>query len=80
MLDVRQPAEVERSSIEDQRCRNIPLPELRISDINVDRNTEIIFVCQTGIRSYEACFILKGLGYGHTKYLSGGMRAWDFLP
>ncbi len=78
LLDVRQPAEVERGRIEDRRVVCVPLGELRQLPLRVTADTEVVVICQTGLRSYEACRILRSLGFERTRLLQGGVKVWDY--
>jgi len=79
LLDVRQPKEVEKNKIEDRRLKHVSLLDLRREMAKAPKDVEIVCVCQTGPRSYEACMTLKGMGLGKVSFLEGGMRVWPFL-
>jgi NADPH-dependent 2,4-dienoyl-CoA reductase/sulfur reductase-like enzyme/rhodanese-related sulfurtransferase len=74
LIDVRTPKEFSLGTIEG--AKNISVDELRnrLSEIPQDR--EIIIFCQTGLRSYIACRILRQKGYGKVKNLSGGYKTY----
>jgi len=74
LIDVRTPEEFSLGTIEG--AKNIPVDELRnrLSEIPQDR--EIIIFCQTGVRSYIACRILRQKGYKKVKNLSGGYKTY----
>ncbi len=76
LLDVREAAELAQGGIQDQRVKCVALTELRDTGPGVSPDTEIIAICQSGLRGYEACRILEGKGFTNTKYLQGGTKAW----
>ena len=43
---------------------------------DIPENKELICFCQLGMRSYEACRTLEGMGIGDVKFLEGGLRFW----
>ncbi|NQU08481.1 MAG: FAD-dependent oxidoreductase [Candidatus Abyssubacteria bacterium] len=77
LLDVREPGEVEKSGLDDERVRALPLSRLRASSGDIPRDKELICFCQLGMRSYEACRTLEGMGIGNVKFLEGGLRLWS---
>jgi NADPH-dependent 2,4-dienoyl-CoA reductase/sulfur reductase-like enzyme/rhodanese-related sulfurtransferase len=77
LLDVREMTEVEKAKFEDRRVCAIPLSQLRSSASKVPNARELICLCQMGMRSYEACLTLKGMGFENVKFLEGGLRFWS---
>ena len=77
LLDVREMGEVEKSKLEDKRVCTIPLSRLRSSSGEIPTDREVVCFCQLGMRSYEACRTLEGLGFEDVKYLEGGLRLWS---
>ncbi len=77
VVDVREPAEYygDMGHIKDSLL--IPLMELKD---NLDRfraeNKKLIFVCNSGERSYYACSFLKDQGIENVLNLKGGMIQW----
>ena len=70
-VDVRTPAEYKGRNI--RQFKNIPLG----SDFSkLPKDKEIIFICQSGMRSSQACKQLKKLGYDNVTNVRGGMSAW----
>jgi len=76
ILDVREMNEVEKSKLEDKRVCAIPLSRLRSSSEEILKDREVVCFCQLGMRSYEACRTLEGLGFEDVKFLEGGLRFW----
>lgn len=54
---------------------NIPQDELRDRLDEVPRDKELILVCNSGVRSFEAHVTLEHLGIGPTRNLQGGVGA-----
>lgn len=79
LLDVREPFELLDGAIEG--VINIPLGELpgRISELPKDKSKEIVCICRSGNRSYEACHFLYKNGYKNVLNLEGGTKAWKAI-
>jgi NADPH-dependent 2,4-dienoyl-CoA reductase/sulfur reductase-like enzyme/rhodanese-related sulfurtransferase len=77
LLDVREANEVEQSALDDDRVCSIPLSRLSTSAEEVPRDKELICFCRLGMRSYEACRTLAGMGVDDVKFLEGGLRLWE---
>lgn len=70
-IDVRTPAEYKGRNI--PQFKNIPLG----SGFNqLPKDKEIVVICQSGMRSSQACKQLKKLGYGRVTNVRGGMSAY----
>lgn len=70
-LDVRTPAEYKGRNI--KQFNNIPLG----SDFSkLPKDKEIVVICQSGLRSSQACKQLKKLGYEKVTNVRGGMSAY----
>lgn len=78
LVDVRQPEEVAARRLADSRVRHIPLGELRRRLGELDRDAEIVCLCELGVRSYEAAVALKGAGFARAAFLEGGLEAWPW--
>ncbi len=70
-LDVRTPQEYQARHIES--FQNIPLGS-DFSSLPKDR--EIVVICQSGLRSIQACKQLKKLGYTNITNVRRGMNDW----
>lgn len=70
-IDVRTPAEYKNRHI--SKFKNIPLG---IDLSTLPNNKEIIVICQSGMRSNQACKQLKKLGYTKITNVRGGMNAY----
>lgn len=70
-IDVRTPAEYKGRNI--PQFKNIPLG----SGFNrLPKDKEIVVICQSGMRSSQACKQLKKLGYERVTNVRGGMSAY----
>ncbi|MFG3613596.1 rhodanese-like domain-containing protein [Rummeliibacillus stabekisii] len=70
-VDVRTPGEYKTRHI--RQFKNIPLG----SDFSkLPKDKEIVVICQSGMRSAQACKQLKKLGYENITNVRGGMSAW----
>lgn len=77
IIDVREPAEYYGDMGHIKDSIHIPLMELKDS-IDKLRNNErkLVFVCNSGERSYYACSFLKDQGIENVINLRGGMIQW----
>ena len=69
LLDVRTPAEYEKSHMEG--FVNVPLDELRDHLSDLDPSKPVYVLCQSGLRSYLACRILMQHGFD-CSHIAGG--------
>ena len=74
LLDVRNPNELAKGKF--KNSQNIPLDDLRERLNELDKKTEYIVSCQTGLRSYNAERILKQEGY-KVKNLDGAFGLYS---
>lgn len=74
VVDVRTPAEVARGAI--PGARSIPLHLLPLSASALDKGRPVVFYCQSGGRSSQACAYLQQQGYDKLYNLRGGIMAW----
>jgi NADPH-dependent 2,4-dienoyl-CoA reductase/sulfur reductase-like enzyme/rhodanese-related sulfurtransferase len=77
-LDVRTPGEWEAFRIEAPQTRLLPLRELRTRLDELPRDAEIIIVCHTSVRAYQAQRILDGAGFTNVKFIDGSIAAWPY--
>ncbi len=77
-LDVRSPAEWETFRIEAPQSKLLPLRELRSKLDELPKDAEIIIVCHTSVRAYQAQRILDGAGFKNVKFLDGSIAAWPY--
>ena len=70
-IDVRTPGEFKSRNI--KQFKNIPLG----SDFSkLPKDKEIVVICQSGMRSKQACNQLKKLGFENVTNVRGGMSAY----
>ena len=70
-VDVRTPGEYKARNI--RQFKNIPLG----ADFSkLPKDKEIVVICQSGMRSSQACKQLKKIGYENVTNVRGGMSAW----
>ncbi|MBM7664127.1 rhodanese-related sulfurtransferase [Solibacillus kalamii] len=70
-IDVRTPAEYKARNV--KQFKNLPLG----SDFSkLPKDKEIVVICQSGMRSKQACNQLKKLGYSRVTNIRGGMSAY----
>jgi NADPH-dependent 2,4-dienoyl-CoA reductase/sulfur reductase-like enzyme/rhodanese-related sulfurtransferase/two-component sensor histidine kinase len=75
-IDVRTPQEYEEERIPGTNL--IPLENLRRRLDEIPREKDIMLVCDTGMRAYQASLILKANGFKRVRILEGGLRMWPF--
>ncbi len=81
-LDVREPEEIARVNIQDNRVRLSPLSELAdrqlkaLPDEAQDRDVPIIVFCHHGMRSAQVTAWLRQQGWQHVTSMAGGVAAW----
>ncbi|MDO7487112.1 rhodanese-like domain-containing protein [Peribacillus frigoritolerans] len=73
-IDVRTPNEYKDNHI--KGFINIPLNELGKRTQELSKDSEVIVICQSGIRSSKASKALKKLGFNEVTKVKGGMISW----
>ena len=74
LIDVRTPAEVARGKI--SGAENLPLHVIPQKVEELSGDDKIIFYCQTGARSAQACAFMTSKGVDNVYNLSGGIVTW----
>lgn len=74
IIDVRDPDEFEFQHIPDSV--NIPLNDLQKKLNQIPRDQSVFVICQSGVRSQEACQKLDGLGFASILSIEGGVNAY----
>lgn len=74
LLDVREPWEFAICHIDGSRL--IPMREIPNAIGEINRETEIVVICHTGVRSLQVCYFLQHEGFTNIKNLTGGVHAW----
>lgn len=75
LIDVREAEEVAEGMIEG--AKHIPLGQIPGRLEEIERTSEIIFICRSGYRSERACEYLQQLGYEGCTNMTGGMLQWS---
>jgi len=78
LLDVRSPMEWKNQRIDAPQVELLPLPELRKRIGELPKEEEIVVMCRTSIRAYQALRILAGAGFKDIKFLDGSIAAWPY--
>ena len=74
LLDVREPHELEISSLEGAKL--IPLGQLAARLSELDSADEMVVFCKSGTRSARALELMVSAGFRKVKNLKGGINAW----
>ncbi len=74
LIDVREPHELQISSIEGAEL--IPLGSLASRMHELDSAEDIVLFCKSGTRSARAVELLAGAGFRKQRNLRGGINAW----
>jgi rhodanese-related sulfurtransferase len=73
-VDVRTPSEYKANH--QKSFQNIPLSSLSSKIDTLDKEKDIVVICQSGMRSAKAAKILKKHGFQKIYNVKGGMNAW----
>ena len=74
LIDVRTPTESARGGI--PGARNIPLHLLPLRKQELSDDRTVVFYCQSGNRSAQACAFMAGQGRRNVFNLRGGILGW----
>nr|WP_221301836.1 rhodanese-like domain-containing protein [Texcoconibacillus texcoconensis] len=74
LIDVRTPIEFTGDGI--KTSKNIPVHKIKKQHNELDKDKEVIVICQSGVRSNKASRKLKKLGFKKVKNVKGGMSAF----
>ena len=74
LVDVRTPAEAARGGI--MGAKNIPLHLIPMAEQDLAKQAPVVFYCQTGARSAQACAFMVARGCENVYALRGGIMAW----
>ncbi|WP_249871681.1 rhodanese-like domain-containing protein [Oceanobacillus saliphilus] len=73
-IDVRTPGEYKANHR--KPFKNIPLSNLSSKSVSLDKEKEVVVICQSGMRSAKAAKILKKQGFQNISNVKGGMSSW----
>ncbi|WP_227396450.1 rhodanese-like domain-containing protein [Jeotgalibacillus aurantiacus] len=71
-IDVRTPGEFKARNM--RGFQNIPLGSLPQQASSLDKNKEVVLLCQSGMRSTQAAKVLKKQGFTRIVNVRGGMN------
>lgn len=76
LIDIREP--VEHASGVARQARLLPLRQLpqRLDEIPTDPSKPVLLICNSQNRSSALLRTLRERGYGHVRYVQGGMSEW----
>jgi rhodanese-related sulfurtransferase len=76
LIDIRQPDE--HATGVAAGARLVPMHQLvqRVGEIPVDASVPVLLICNTQNRSSRTMRVLRERGYGHVRYVDGGMSEW----
>lgn len=76
LIDVRTP--VEYREVHVAFARNVPLDQLKPSEVTAGRNGDPLYViCRSGGRGKQACERIAASGFSNVVNVEGGTQAWD---
>ena len=77
IVDVRTIEEYEESHIPNSKLMDIKNPKSFIEEIeNLDKDLNYYVYCHSGVRSVQACQIMKTFGINNVYNLLGGISEW----
>lgn len=74
LVDVRTPAEMSRGIIGGAELMPLHLIPVRASEFKAEER--VVFYCQSGARSAQACAFMAQRGLGEVYNLRGGVMGW----
>jgi rhodanese-related sulfurtransferase len=76
LIDIREPQE--HASGVAAGARLLPMRQLatRLAEIPADPDRPVLLICNTQNRSRATLQALRARGYGHVRYVEGGMSEW----
>jgi rhodanese-related sulfurtransferase len=77
VFDIREPSE--HATGVAKGARLLPMSQLnaRVGEIPQDAKKPVYLICNTQNRSSATLRALRQYGYGHVRYVSGGMSEWN---
>jgi rhodanese-related sulfurtransferase len=77
LLDVRSEEEYEESNIPNSKLLNIRDPQSFMDGLqDLDKSKNFYVYCHSGVRSVQACQIMKTFGFNNLYNLLGGISEW----
>jgi rhodanese-related sulfurtransferase len=76
LIDIREPAEHAGGVAAGAQLLPMRQISTRLSEIPTDPNKSVLLICNTQNRSSATLDALREKGYGHVRYVQGGMSEW----
>ncbi|MFO1328927.1 MAG: rhodanese-like domain-containing protein [Rubrivivax sp.] len=76
VIDIREPDEHARGVAPGARLLPMRQLQSRLAEIPTDPSTPVLLICNTQNRSSATLRALRERGYGHVRYVEGGMSEW----
>lgn len=79
VLDVREPWELERASIQPALCtlKAMPMASIPLRLAELDADAPIAVLCHHGARSMQVAHFLVHNGFSNVANIAGGIAAWS---
>ena len=74
-IDVRTQGEYKQNHI--KQFKNMPLQSLKNNADTLSKDKDVIVICQSGMRSANACKLLHQKGFTSVINVNGGMNSWS---
>ena len=76
MIDIRRPEEVAGRTVRGARLIQRDMLEVELNRDGVPADTQLLLMCQSGLRSHYAAQALRHLGWPDSWSVTGGFSAW----
>lgn len=76
LIDIREPAEQTGGVAAGAQLLPMRQISTRLSEIPTDPNKPVLLICNTQKRSSATLEALREKGYGHVRFVEGGMSEW----
>lgn len=76
ILDVREQAEYDEYNMNTSLLPLSKIRNMEVDEFEEWKHQEVIIFCKGGVRSKEACLLLKTFGFTNPVNLIGGITAW----
>ncbi|CAD5366314.1 Rhodanese-like domain-containing protein [Rubrivivax sp. A210] len=76
LIDIREPEEHARGVAAGARLLPMSQLKTRLAEIPTDSKQPVLLICNTQNRSSATLRALRERGYGHVRFVEGGMSEW----
>ncbi|HCQ28737.1 MAG TPA: rhodanese-like domain-containing protein [Flavobacteriales bacterium] len=76
LVDVREPADVEKLSFDVPNIINIPISEFETRYTEIPKDKEVVMVCKSGVSSLKATYFLMNHDYTNVYNMRDGIEKW----